>query len=691
MRSLAARWPEKIAGVRKRTCVAAAVFVSLMVLFQTRVVSLLDLYPSKLQPVSLSVTAIPRKGASAVTPSVTALIEADGKLISPAACRLGNYWTFELPAYGRSFDSTSGFMCRSPVPSPMFWSGFVRRELCLHFLRGPECGRAEVRVNDRDYSLDLYQTARSDDSCFRPERALLLRFPVKWSVSWALISWLSFLGLTLLAGLGTSLLLLALSHARLPAGTAVGDRRWSFLPYFFVVSACFAVYWLAYYPALMTNDSMDHWAQATTLRFNDAHPVYYAFTLSLLLRLWHSPAILALASILLVSAAAAAGFAYLESRGARRPLLLMAALAIGMFPANALMTITIWKDIPFSALLMILTIAIAAMVQSGGRWLGNRGNAGFLFTVLLGIILYRHNGIAIAALLALIAPFVKSGRRALLAVVALSLVVSMSARAVFYKVAKVPALDSKAAYFLPGELVWAIDHYEGSTPGDLSFLSRYFTIPAVQDNFMRVHAVSCWHYMKDNTFGPSGAEFLKFFARDVASHPETALKQYADSTALLWSICQYPGTCTINADRRVVPNQFGLAQHSKCPSLKELIDRIAEFMERPDWSWLFWRPALLLDLSILAVAGLVIKRGDLRYFLLLLPLFANWLSLGLTMPGPFCRYTWSAFLIAPFLLLLCLTEAPEGGQLRDASPAQDEPQAEAKSQAEARSPECSSS
>src|SRR5579885_3218464 len=100
-------------------------------------------------------------------------------------------------------------------------------------------------------------------------------------------------------------------------------------------------------------------------------------------------------------------------------------------------------------------------------------------------------------------------RRALLAVVALSLVVSMSARAVFYKVAKVPALDSKAAYFLPGELVWAIDHYEGSTPGDLSFLSRYFTIPAVQDNFMRVHAVSCWHYMKDNTFGPSGAEFLR--------------------------------------------------------------------------------------------------------------------------------------------------------------------------------------
>ena len=197
-------------------------------------------------------------------------------------------------------------------------------------------------------------------------------------------------------------------------------RKPNFLPYYawqFILYAgpCLVVwsfYFLAFFPGMMSRDSLDQWQEVLTFSFNDWHPAIVSFSYWLLTRIWFSPAIICLAQIIALASAVAYSMTKLQERGAPRWLLVFLTLCISLFPINGFYVNTLFKDVPFAIAVFILSIYAVEIFESKGRWLQANWNIACLALVLACVWLIRHNGLltsllTIAGLLLFYFPFRK--------------------------------------------------------------------------------------------------------------------------------------------------------------------------------------------------------------------------------------------------------------------------------------------
>ena len=75
--------------------------------------------------------------------------------------------------------------------------------------------------------------------------------------------------------------------------------KWNLVYYAIPSIIIWSLYWIAFYPAAMTPDSLNQWEQAHTYEFNDWHPVVYTWFIMLLVQIWDSPALVSLVQILI--------------------------------------------------------------------------------------------------------------------------------------------------------------------------------------------------------------------------------------------------------------------------------------------------------------------------------------------------------------------------------------------------------
>jgi hypothetical protein len=80
-------------------------------------------------------------------------------------------------------------------------------------------------------------------------------------------------------------------------------RHAVFLSTFAALLLVFGAYWVAYYPAIMSPDSLSEWSQSLTLRLSDYSPAIYTLFVWIAGGLWRSPA--SVAAIQLIGSAAA--------------------------------------------------------------------------------------------------------------------------------------------------------------------------------------------------------------------------------------------------------------------------------------------------------------------------------------------------------------------------------------------------
>lgn len=154
------------------------------------------------------------------------------------------------------------------------------------------------------------------------------------------------------------------------------------------------IYWLAFYPGILTYDSHYVWDQLSTNHITDWHPAYYVIVMLLLSKIFYSPAILSLFQILSFSIALYyAGFVI--SKDIRIPTLVVLVInfIISSIPINGILMITIWKDILYSIFVFFLSITFWQYSREE-KWLSN--NWVLFGFVLANVWLLRHNGMVVA-------------------------------------------------------------------------------------------------------------------------------------------------------------------------------------------------------------------------------------------------------------------------------------------------------
>lgn len=161
------------------------------------------------------------------------------------------------------------------------------------------------------------------------------------------------------------------------------------------------------FPARLTRDSWYQLAQIQGTRpLDNVHTVGHTLLAGLLMKIWDSPAVVVLFQAVVMALLFGWILAFFETKGIEEKVLTGTAVFIAVFPANREIIPFFWKDVLYTAALLLVTIVlieITAIRRAAGNGEKDRSRVVYLWLAigLAGVCLFRHNGILVAVVLSL--------------------------------------------------------------------------------------------------------------------------------------------------------------------------------------------------------------------------------------------------------------------------------------------------
>jgi hypothetical protein len=418
------------------------------------------------------------------------------------------------------------------------------------------------------------------------------------------------------------------------------------------------VFLIAFYPGIMTNDSFNQWMQAHSGKLYNWHPVPHTLFIFLVTSFWDSPAAIALSQAVIASIVIGYMFFSFEKLGIRRKYLIILSILYGINPVNAVMQVSIWKDVLYNSSLILLTVYLANILWAKGNWITNRGNNfAFIFTSSV-LVLFRHNGIiAFTGTLLLAFILLKEYRNSFILIFLTVAAVYVVVKGPVYNYLKVMPGTPNEAFAIPTQQIAAVVKNKGNiTEQQKKRINKIMPLQVMAENY-HPYSVDLLKFHKQfnrKEIEKDKAGFLRLWFQLCLQNPEIAKKAFLNQTSLVWQVKQPGGrgyTYTVN--RKVVKNHYKIRNVVLSPGITSLGNKLLDFTERKDNKWLFWRPALpLYAILIFSLAALL--RTNRTTLLLLTPILLNVLSILIAIPAQDYRYLHANNAVAVIVFLFFL-------------------------------------
>ncbi|WP_150270371.1 DUF6020 family protein [Paenibacillus tepidiphilus] len=530
------------------------------------------------------------------------------------------------------------------------WSGQASSEITLTFKHHPWSGKAEVLFNGEPKVYDLYNN-KDISKAFH------------FDVSNNPIKNLEKVGLMVINSIVLIILIFALlswvfkkSLDRSPPAKRI---VWIYIAFFLFVHT---VYFLVFFPGNMSADSLFQWNQAQTGQFSNWQPFFHTLLIWFITRIYNYPAIITLFQIFLMSIAMGITAYKLQTLGVRKFIIYPLMLYYALNPVNGMMSVTLWKDIPFAIFTLILVNFLINVYRTNYKWLLKNRNMFLMVFVLVFVGLLRHNGIAsVFGVLAVLLLFYREfWKRNML--IASIIVVSI----VLFKgpISKVMEVTPAPAHFTLALQL----HQVGTMIHENVALSR-----EEEEYFKEILPLESWngsdsYYSKYTAnyilFHPKlnpepiiqdRVEFLKHWIHLVQRNPAVAIKDWMSMTSLIWQLNTPADGYLYTVHRGIDENNFGITQQNYLPSLRNEIIDVVQLTEKSNISWMFWRPALFLY-CVIIFGCLLIRRNDLKAVIICSPVLFEAAGLMISTPAQDSRYFYSVTLVAPIIIILAFVK-----------------------------------
>lgn len=429
-----------------------------------------------------------------------------------------------------------------------------------------------------------------------------------------------------------------------------------FLFFFLPCLIVWLFYLACFFPGTMSPDSMSQWRQAHgTVPLDDSHPALHTLTIRLFTLIWDSPAAVGLAQIILMSATLAYGFSLLLRAGISRSLVMGFYLVALLSPKNGISAVVLWKDVLYSVVLSLFTLLLLHFLLDRGareqryRWI--------ILGLLLALIpLYRHNGLLVfLAMLLLLPCMFWSLRRYVILAIVVSIGFFVGTKYVLFPILDVKPRESIAyrihtmhtAIFVDQDVPFAQQEYE--------FLSN-----------IRVMDRS-WKLRPIGRGGPTAGINRTFALRNIdryteiyhsllSRYPLVYLRHRVANLAYLYSIPQPRDHLFQTAYLGITANKSGLEMKPILPGGHNALKGIIQRTTKRPYNWLFWRPALIVFATLVALGAVLVRTRDARLLSVYVPVFLNVLSIAMVSPWQHYRFMLPLTFISG--VLVCLAFLP---------------------------------
>lgn len=439
-----------------------------------------------------------------------------------------------------------------------------------------------------------------------------------------------------------------------PKGTSA---PFSFGLYFAIPFIAWMVYFIAFFPATMTPDSLSQWGQAHSFEWSNWHPLVHTWVLTVLVQIWDSPGVLALFQITVISLIWAYGMKSIEKYGVSYKGLSLFTIIVAAWPVLGIYSISLWKDVLYSAVLFLFCILMFKMVFSKGTWLHRKRNLLLLFITSLAVAFFRHNGFPVFLVMGvfLLLVFRKQWKPLLanfIAVLAIYLVVTGP----IFSALDVRPTETKEAVGIPTQQIANIVISGDLTEEQEAYVSRIMPLQDWEKYYhpYKVDPIKFSGKFNDKVIAEDMGEFLKMWSGMVANNPILAVEAFLKEASIVWQMHEpeKPGYTSNFVTNIFYNNEYGL--ENKVISSKATV-AAQRYLDKSETYFLttIWRPAsyLLAILFLTYTAFLKYKkRGSV--WLISLPVLLSVGSVAATLPAQDFRYLFSNVPLALFLVAM---------------------------------------
>lgn len=448
----------------------------------------------------------------------------------------------------------------------------------------------------------------------------------------------------------------------------------------FTCASVWFLFLFAFWPGILSYDSLSQLDQAIRNQYTDWHPVFHTLNIDILISLWNSPAIVTLTQILTLSIVSGYCLYIFEKKGVPKYIVGLVCLLFSLNLINGMMVITLWKDIPYSIFVLLLNVFVLLIIESQGKWLDSRKNW-FLFGIIGGLIsLYRYNGFPIPLItyVVLIIFFKKFWKETIL-----SLITSLGL-IIFFQIGIYPFLNIKEdsgqsvsiVFLHPIDAIISsnkLDLQNVLTREEIDYLNSIYPLSQQWD-------YSCYDatvfFYKGVNFSPIQkypSRILDIFVKLASKNPRIIFDHFLCMSSFVWRLNQPDGVYleTVlynNIDATRYQNweiyQPLIKQQSKIPELKQVIVNLHDFSLKVDPERVSWRPAIYIYGMIIAVIILCLRKKSMHYGLILVPILVQSLIIMFVAQLEALRYQYPVYLVS-MLFVVPLLYLPKKEKISD--------------------------
>jgi len=421
------------------------------------------------------------------------------------------------------------------------------------------------------------------------------------------------------------------------------------------------VYWLAFFPGVMSYDSVSQWDQLSTFKITNLHPAFHTIYEWLLTRIWYSPAMISLFQVIFASLVIGYGLLSIQ-KISRLPgyLLIALGLLISVNPLVGVMDVTLWKDILYSFAILLLTIYLFNIIRSDGEWILHPSHYILLGFTLAIIWLVRFNGfpVVVVSLIAIAIMYKKCFKHFVYSSLIAAAIILFILGPLYTRFKVDRAVKSNYGITLIHPVVAYVN-----SKTDLIVLTDYEKqylnqIYPLNSNWpYSCYDATVFFYEGTNLYPVINHPFTmaKIFTRLAMHDPKIMLKHYLCLSSFVWQPNQpqnvYLETILFdnyNLDQKPSWQKYtnDVSQKSILPQVRGWIERIAKAEWNRDIFKLMWRPAIYIYLFLASLAFFVYRTGRRKWWLLSVPLAAQSIVMMFTAQVQALRYQYPVYLIA---------------------------------------------
>ena len=428
-----------------------------------------------------------------------------------------------------------------------------------------------------------------------------------------------------------------------------------FIISFIIVFSVYLIYYLIYFPGLLMVDSIDEINMILgNVPLNDHHTIFHVIFLYIPFKIASlftkniniCVGVTTLMQVIIMSLIIAYSINYLYKRKTPKNILIGLILYYTILPINGFYSITLWKDIIFSLLIVLLTIECQKLIEKNNITIKNSYT--FIIISIL-VILSRNNAIYMYIILSILTLIIF--RKKILTMLLMFIIIFgiyFTIKGPIYNYFNIEKSSSSEYIAIPLQQIGRMAYknveftkYEEKEINKLIPISRLKEIynPEIVDS------IKFDSEYNENVFEENKMKYLKIWLGLCARYPVIATESYLTSTVGYW----YPGVnywVTIN---KIEENELGLNNISIVPeSIRNKFSKITS-SNIPLIG--FTRCIGFCIWTIFLLMYVAIKRNNKKVLYSFIPVFGIWITLLIATPviAEF-RYIYCAYLCLPIFI-----------------------------------------